>query len=151
MAKTIIESPLNELTFRKYEKPEGLSRRDIVKKFCLSIGLLQPGDSRDVIVDILYVLLEEAKKEKFLGSEEVRENVIKFREKNKLELNGVASSNVRRQLKRLRDIFIVEKIKNKYRITEFQSLAEIFQEKIMQYLLPSITSRVKEYIDGIDS
>ena len=147
----MIEAPLNELIFRKYEKPEGLSRRELVKKLCLSIGLLQPGDSRDVIVDILYVLLEECKKENFLGSEEVREKVIAFREKNKLVLVGVASSNVRRQLKRLRDLFLVEKIKNKYRITEFQSLSEIFQEKIMQYLLPSIVSRVKDYIEGVDS
>ena len=47
--------PLNEITLRRYEKPDNLKGRDLVRKLCLSLGLLQPGDSRDVIVDIFYV------------------------------------------------------------------------------------------------
>ena len=45
------DTPLAEITLRRYEKPttEG---RDLVRKLCLSVGLLQPGDSRDVIVDV---------------------------------------------------------------------------------------------------
>lgn len=151
MAKTMIDAPLSELTFRKYEKPENMAKRTVVKKLCLSLGLLQPGDSRDVIVDIFHTLIIEAKNEKFITSEEVREKVIELREKEKLPLIGIASSNVRRQLKRLRDIFLVEKIRNKYRVTEFQSLSEIFQDKVMGYLLPSIITRVKDYISEIDS
>lgn len=146
MTKTMIDAPLSELTFRKYEKPEKINKREIVKKICLSLGLLQPGDSRDIIVDILYILFEESKKENFLGSEEIKNKVISFRKEKKLPLLGIASSNIRRQLKRLRDLFIVEKIKNKYRISEFLSLNEIFQEKIIQYLLPNIISRIKEYM-----
>lgn len=142
----MIDAPLSELTFRKYEKPEKINKREIVKKICLSLGLLQPGDSRDIIVDILYILFEESKKENFLGSEEIKNKVISFRKEKKLPLLGIASSNIRRQLKRLRDLFIVEKIKNKYRISEFLSLNEIFQEKIIQYLLPNIISRIKEYM-----
>ena len=42
--------PFSELTLRKYEKPFRSSGRELVKKLCLSIGLLQPGDGRDVIV-----------------------------------------------------------------------------------------------------
>lgn len=148
--KTLIDTPLSEVTLRKYEKPENMKKRDIVKKLCLSLGLLQPGDSRDVMVDILMVMLTSSKEEKFLTSEEVREKVIEIREKENLPALGVASSNIRRQLKRLRDLFIVEKIKNRYRITEFASLTEIFQDKMMQYLLPSIVSRVKEYLDEAD-
>ena len=49
--------PLSEITLRRYEKPIGLSERDLFRKICLSVGLLQPGDSRDVIVDVFYVLL----------------------------------------------------------------------------------------------
>ena len=43
--------PLAEITLRRYEKPYDLNSRELVKKVCLSLGLLQPGDSRDVIVD----------------------------------------------------------------------------------------------------
>ena len=58
MTKTISkEMPLAEITLRRYEKPSKLSERELVRKICLSIGLLQPGDSRDVVVDVLHVLL----------------------------------------------------------------------------------------------
>jgi len=57
------ETPLMEITLRRYESPHNLNKRDTLKKLCLSLGLLQPGDSRDVIVDILLVL-ERAKKVK---------------------------------------------------------------------------------------
>jgi chemotaxis signal transduction protein len=52
------ETPISEITLRRYEKPYSASKRELLKKCCLSLGLLQPGDSRDVIVDILYILLE---------------------------------------------------------------------------------------------
>ena len=149
MAKrTIIDTPLSELTFRKYERRENLSKRLLVKKLCLSIGLLQPGDSRDIIVDIFYVLLTDRKR--YLSSEEIRDRVIEFRGKNGLALLGVAPSNIRRQLKRLRDIFFVEKVRNKYRIAENASISEIYREKIVQYMFGSINTRIKEYLDAID-
>jgi DNA-binding transcriptional ArsR family regulator len=149
--KTLIDTPLNEIILRKYEKSEINNKREIVKRLCLSLGILQPGDSRDIIVDIFYILLQAKKENKYLTSEEVKEKVIEFRKINKLSLNGLASSNVRRQLKRLRDLFLVEKIKNNYRITEFNNISEIFQDKIIQFLLPNIISRIKEYINQTDS
>ena len=33
--------PLSEITLRKYEKPVGLEKRELVRKICLSLGLLQ--------------------------------------------------------------------------------------------------------------
>jgi len=139
--------PLAEITLRRYEKPDNFKGRDLIRKLCLSLGLLQPGDSRDVIVDVLSVMLK-AKKE--LSSEEIEELVIAERKKNKLPLLGVASSNIRRQLKRLRDIFILEKVANNYRINENAKLSELFEEKIEKFLLPSIVSRIKEYVKKID-
>jgi len=56
--------PLSEITLRKYEKPAGLEKRELVRKICLSLGLLQLGDSRDIIVDILMVLIEQIKLKK---------------------------------------------------------------------------------------
>ena len=50
--KIVSEQPLAEIILRKYELPRKAKERELVKKVCLSLGLLQPGDSRDVIVDI---------------------------------------------------------------------------------------------------
>ena len=150
MPKTISkEIPLAEITLRRYEKPSKLSDRELVRKLCLSIGLLQPGDSRDVIVDILYVLLRARKQKKLLSSEDIEKEVIDSRKKQKLALRGIASSNIRRQIKRLRDLFLVEKIKNSYRITEFEELSIIFEEKIEKFYLKSIVDRVKEYFESV--
>ena len=150
MVKTISrEIPLAEITLRRYEKPSKLSERELVRKLCLSIGLLQPGDSRDIIVDILHVLVKAKKQKKELSSDEIEKEVIEARKRQKLALRGIASSNIRRQIKRLRDIFLVEKIKNSYRITEFESLSVIFEEKIEKFYLKSIVDRVKEYFQTI--
>lgn len=148
MVKTISrEIPLAEITLRRYEKPSKLSEREMVRKLCLSIGLLQPGDSRDIIVDILHVLVKAKKQKKELSSDEIEKEVIEARKKQKLALHGIASSNIRRQLKRLRDLFIVEKVKNSYRINEFDELGNIFNEKINKFYISSIVDRVKDYFE----
>ncbi|MBI5389354.1 hypothetical protein HZB01_03165 [Candidatus Woesearchaeota archaeon] len=141
------DTPLAELTLRRYEKPVGLSKRELVRKLCLSVGLLQPGDSRDVIVDIFYALLTHRKP---LMSEEVVALAIECRKMHNMPLYGIAHSNVRRQLKRLRDMFLVEKVKNTYRITENSSLLPTFDEKITRFYLEAITERVREYFVAID-
>lgn len=145
-----IDTPLIELTLRRYEKPYNLTKRELVRKLCLSTGLLQPGDSRDVVVDVLYVMLEAKKEGKFLSSEDVNRDVILLRKNERLPLNGIAGSNIRRQLKRLREAQLVEKIKSEYRITEFQNIKVTFDEKIQKYILPSIIERVKEYYEKVD-
>ena len=58
------EIPLAEITLRRYEKPSNLSERELVRKLCLSVGLLQPGDSRDIITFVQFI--EEVKKYKKL-------------------------------------------------------------------------------------
>jgi hypothetical protein len=148
MPKTISrEIPLAEITLRRYEKPSKINERELVRKVCLSIGLLQPGDSRDVIVDILHVLIRAKRQKKLLSSEEIEKQVINTRKKQKLELHGIASSNIRRQIKRLRDLFLLEKVKTKYRINEFDDLKTIFEEKIEKFYLSSIVDRVKDYFE----
>jgi hypothetical protein len=150
MRKVIKDTPLMELTLRRYEKPCNLDMRELLKKFCLSMGLLQPGDSRDIIVDVLHVLLRAKKERLDISSEQIRENVMDMRKEYGLPMLGVASSNVRRQIKRLRDLMLVEKVRNNYRIMEFGRLHDTFEDKIGQYILPTITSRVKEYCQVID-
>ena len=148
--KKSIEAPLSEITLRRYEKPYNLNRRDVVQKLCLSLGLLQPGDSRDVVVDIFYVLLANRNSKTELSSYEVREQVVALRREHNLPLLGIADSNVRRQLMRLRSLFLIEKVKNNYRVTEFEKLQAIFDEKIEQYLVANILTRVKEYVKATD-
>ena len=138
------DTPLAELTLRKYERPGDLSARELTKKICLSLGLLQPGDSRDVIVDILHVLLTTNKP---LTSKEIEHAVIDARQAADVQMLGVAPSNIRRQVLRLRDIFLVEKIKNTYRIRENQPLVTLFEEHLEEYYLANIVDRVKEYLD----
>ena len=146
MKKVAKDIPLAEITLRKYERPYKMGKRELIKKLCLSIGLLQPGDSRDVVVDVLQVLLES---KEGMDSESIKREVIKYRKRNNLPLKGVAGSNVRRQLKRLKDLFLIERRENNYRINEDDELNKIFEEKIEKYYLPSIVSRVKEYFNAV--
>ena len=143
--------PLGEITLRKYEKPYDSSKRELVRKVCLSLGLLQPGDSRDIIVDILLVLDDARKQKSFLNSFEIRDKVGEIRKQNSLESNGLAESNIRRQLKRLRDSMLVDKNENKYRLSEFAPLSETFEIKIEKFLVPQTIDRIKEYLQKLDS
>ena len=149
MAKISRETPLSEITLRRYEKPS-VNDRELVRKFCLSLGLLQPGDSRDVVVDVLHTLLKAKQDKEELHSEEIKNKVMDYRKTNSLPMLGIASSNIRRQLKRLKDIHLIETNANLYRISEWNNVSEILEEKVKNFLLHSIISRVKEYSKKID-
>ncbi len=144
------EIPLGEITLRKYEKPYDSSKRELIRKICLSIGLLQPGDSRDIIVDILLVLEESRKNKELLSSFAIKDKVKILRKENSLEAKGLAESNIRRQLKRLRDVMLIDKLENKYRISEFAPLSEIFEVKIEKFFIPQTIERIKEYLNKLD-
>ena len=137
--------PLAEITLRRYERPYNMPRRELIKKLCLSVGLLQPGDSRDVIVDVLQVLLDN----KEMNSKAIEKEVINLRKRQKLALVGIAGSNIRRQLKGLKDLYLIENNENIYRINENDKLINIFEERIENFYLKSIISRVKEYFKAI--
>ncbi len=144
------DSALSEITLRKYEKPYQLDKRELVKKICLSLGLLQPGDSRDVVVDILLVLIQAAEQKKELSNEQIKLGVEELRTKHSLELKGIAESNIRRQLKRLRDLMLVEKKNNLYNISEFETLEKIFENKIERFLIPQTIERIHEYLAELE-
>ncbi len=144
------EVPLGEIILRKYEKPYDFSKRELIRKVCLSLGLLQPGDSRDIIIDIMLVLENSRKNKEWLNSFSIRDKVEEMRKNNSLEVKGLAESNIRRQLKRLRDAMIVDKQENQYRISEFAPLSEIFEIKIEKFLIPQTIERIKEYLEKLD-
>ncbi len=149
MAKISIDTPLAELTLRRYEKPS-VDDRDLVRRLCLSLGLLQPGDSRDVVVDVFYVLLKGRQRKEELHSEEIKNLVMAERKERGLAMLGIASSNIRRQLKRMKDLHLIETNANLYRITEFADLHEIFEDKIENFILNSVVTRVKDYLKHVD-
>ena len=143
--------PLGEITLRRYEKPYDFSQRDLVRKICLSLGLLQPGDSRDIIVDMMLVL-EKARKEKlWLSSFEIRDRIQESRREHSLEIKGLAESNIRRQLNRLRDSLLADKKGNQYRMAEFAPLSELFCSKIENFIVPQTIERIKEYLNKLES
>ena len=143
--------PLSEITLRRYEKPYDSGKRELVRKVCLSLGLLQPGDSRDIIVDILMILEDARKNRQWLSSFEIRDKVQAARKENSQDEKGLAESNIRRQLKRLRDALLIDKQENKYRLSEFASIKEIFESKIEKFLVPQIIERIKEYLQKLES
>jgi hypothetical protein len=149
MGKISRDTPLAEITLRRYEKP-AVSERELVRKFCLSLGLLQPGDSRDVIVDVMHTLLQAKQRKEELHSEEIKNHVMDYRKKNSLPMLGIASSNIRRQLKRLKDFHLIETNANLYRISEWNSVSEIFEDKIHNFVLKSVVSRIRDYVKKID-
>ncbi len=140
------DTPLAEITLRRYEKPFNLERRELIRKLCLSVGLLQPGDSRDIIVDIFQTLIDNKSP---LTPEKIIEETVKARQTAKLPQVGITPSNVRRQLKRLKDLFLIEKIQAGYRITEQEELKKIFEERIEKFYLKSIVDRVHEYFEAL--
>tara|TARA_Y100000310_G_scaffold336910_1_gene422659 strand:+ start:227 stop:673 length:447 start_codon:yes stop_codon:yes gene_type:complete len=144
------DRPLNEITLRKYEKPYDAPKREVMRKVCLSLGLLQPGDSRDIVVDVLLVLEESRKTKEKLTSFQIRDKVSELRKENSQESKGLAESNIRRQLKRLRDAMLVDKSENLYNISEFEPLSELFQTKIESFLIPQTISRIKEHLSKLD-
>ncbi|GEM_PF-171659 len=149
MGKISRDTPLAEITLRRYEKPT-MNDRELVRKFCLSVGLLQPGDSRDVVVDVFHVLLKAKGRREELHSEEIKNKVMDSRKQAGLAMLGIASSNIRRQLKRLKDLYLIETNANLYRVTEFGHVSEILEEKIHNFILSSVMSRVRDYVQKID-
>ncbi|OIO64501.1 hypothetical protein COY28_02795 [Candidatus Woesearchaeota archaeon CG_4_10_14_0_2_um_filter_57_5] len=140
------EAPLFEIVIRRYEKPYQISKRALCKRICLSIGLLQPGDSRDSVVDVLHALLEARKGQKWLSARDLTEQVKVLRKDAGLPLLGVHESNIRRQLRRFRELFLVERLRAKYRIAEGQGLAELFEQKVEKFLIEQTLQRVKDYL-----
>ncbi len=144
------EEPLHEITLRKYEKPYNAGKRELVKKVCLSLGLLQPGDSRDIMVDVLLVL-DNARAEKLeMTSFEIIDKIKILRKEHSLDEKGLAESNIRRQLKRLRDLMLVDKKNNLYRLSEFESISTLFKKNVEGFLIPQTIERVHEYLNHLE-
>ena len=140
--KSLRDIPLQEITLRKYEQPFGLDDRELSRKFLLSIGLLQPGESRDIIVDIFELFVKARKINKPLEIEFIV---------NELEgKNGASAPNVARQIKRLRDMKLIEKVHEGYRITEFGKIDNIVSNFVVPFVINQSAERLSEYAKELD-
>lgn len=140
------DRPLSEITLRKYEHPGGLEKRALVRKICLSIGLLNPGDSRDVIVDILYSIFTK----KQLTTEEIINEARVNRGKGKNSSQGTSQSNIRTQLRKLKNIGLIEKNEGKYRVREGLALSEAFKKHVREEIIDNILQRVEKLMEEAD-
>lgn len=143
----MVERPLEQITLRKYEKPFRLEGRQLIKKFCLSLGVLQPGDSRDVIVDVLYVILQANRP---ITASEIESSVKESRKNHELPMIGITGANIRRQLRRLQDIHLIDRQVKNYVFAENLSVSQAVSERTIKTLLGAIVERVQEYAKKIE-
>lgn len=142
MKKISKDIPLQEITLRKYEAPQGLAHEEIAKKFLLSVGLLQPGESRDILVYIFRILLSARRNKQLVPLE-------KFLELLK-DKPGGSPPNIRRQLRRLKDMKLAERVGGAYRITEFGDISKIVDTFIEPFVINQSVERLKEYAKKLD-
>ncbi|MDD5417586.1 MAG: hypothetical protein PHW96_01695 [Candidatus Nanoarchaeia archaeon] len=140
------ETPISEITLRKFEKPYVNEPRQLMRKFCISLGLLQPGDSRDIIVDLM-LLFNAAKKQKVILTPDV---IYKNMANHSVDKIGMAPSNIRRHLKRLKDMKFIEKYGIGYRTCEWMSFEEMVDRHIHEFLIKPALERIKEYASKIE-
>lgn len=143
MKRTLKDLPLQEITLRKYEEPsKNLDKRELSRRFLLSIGLLNPGESRDVIVDIFTELLKARGQKKHLQADDVV-GLLKGKA-------GASVPNVRRQLRRLKELKFVEQSADGYRISEFGDVSRIVDNFLDSFLVRPALERVKQYAAEVD-
>ena len=103
---------------------------------------MNPGESRDVLVDIFSTLLDAKKQKKFLQAEEFSE-ILK-------DKNGASLPNVRRQLRRLKELKLVEHSASGYRIAEFGAITPIIEKYLVEFLVKPAVERLKQYAAEVD-
>ena len=126
-----MNSPLFEVTLRKYEPPAGDRDRNL-RFFFLSMGLIRPGDQKSPLETIFKTLLDR-------GEVSVTDLA---------EMTGITESAVRYHLERLKALRLVEGRKN-YKIAE-ADLAVAFKV-FRRYVLEEILDRIEVYVESLSS
>ncbi|MFH0961378.1 MAG: hypothetical protein V1820_01705 [archaeon] len=124
--------PISEITIRKFERPENIDKKVLIRRFCISLGLINSGDNRAGCVDVFEVIFNSKEP---LSAEEVFESLGK-----KLALSGI-----RRHLRRLERIRILEHRNSKYQIAEGRNLSYCLKYVVKDYLIEDIFNRISEY------
>lgn len=142
MKRVFKDIPIDEITLRRFEKPLNNDLKSLIRKFAISIGLLQPGDSRDIMSQLLFSFINASKRQEFLLVDDI---IAQFKNEK-----GGTPNNIRRHIRRLKDLSIIERTTYGYRLKEFLPLSEIFEEYILKYTINPSIARLKEYCKTID-
>ncbi len=137
------DTPINDISLRKFEKPSSNDVDELLRKFCISVGLLQPGDSRDLIVDLLKLFMKASRVRRHLPVEDIYKYALNFGK------HGASQSNVRRHLLRLKEMNFIEKTREGYRLREWLPLKSLFEDFIKFKAKPTI-ERITDYALLID-
>ncbi len=137
------DKPLSEISLKEFERPTNDYMTNL-RRFCISLGVISPGESRVAIVHILDVLIKaRSKKQKSLDSYEIVKELYRRNIK-------IVYANVLRDVRKLISIGLVEKRENRYRIRENLPLHEILKTYIKPYIVDKIFNRITEYAESID-
>lgn len=141
-----MDVPINKITLRKYEKIESDNEKlDVIINITNSLGLSQPGDNINIVSHVILFLEEQKQKKELISSFDL---YLKIKEKLKnTKRSDLSFSNVRRYLKILRNMHIVERIGNKYRISEFMTLKEVFSQKVKKIIIEPTLYRIEENLN----
>lgn len=137
------DMPLASISIGEFEKP-GQDYFTNLRRFCISIGVISPGESRVGIVYILDVLLKERK-----AHPEGIDSYSIVKELYKTDVK-IVYANILRDLRKLMSVGLVEKLDGKYRVKQNMTLSEILETFIKPYIVERILKRVLEYASKID-
>lgn len=124
--------PISEITLRKFERPENVDKKTLIKRFCISLGLINPGDNRAGVVEVFEAIFNSKEP---LGAEDVFDALEK----------RLALSGIRRHLRRLEKIRLLEHRNSKYQLAEGRNLTYSLKYVIKDYLIEDIFNRIYEY------
>lgn len=137
------DTPLAGISLSEFERP-GSDYFTNLRRFCISIGVISPGESRIGIVHILDVLLKEKERHP-----EGIDSYALVKELYKTEVK-IVYANILRDIRKLIAVGLVEKRDGKYRIKENMHLSEILDSFIKPYIIDRILKRVSEYASKLD-
>jgi hypothetical protein len=135
--------PLAGISLSEFERP-GNDYFTNLRRFCISIGVISPGESRVGIVHILDVLLKARK-----GHPHGLDSYSIVKELYKTDVK-IVYANILRDVRKLIEVGLVEKRDSKYRIKENLNLNEILNSFIKPYIVDRILKRVSEYAIKLD-
>jgi hypothetical protein len=135
--------PLAGISLNEFEKPSADYFTNL-RRFCISIGVISPGESRVAIVYILDILLRaKATNPNGLDSLQITKALYNLDVK-------IVYANILRDVRKLIGIGIIERRGNLFRIKENLPLKELLETFIRPYIIDRIIKRVLEYADAID-
>ncbi len=137
------DTPLIGISLNEFEKP-GSDYFTNLRRFCISIGVISPGESRVGIVHILDILLKARGEDK-----EGLDSYSIVKELYKIDVK-IVYANILRDIRKLIAVGLVEKRDGRYRIKENMGLSEILDSFIKPYIVEKILKRISDYASKLD-